>query len=134
MAEGIVSSRDQGKEEALMDVAERYFNELASRSLVQVQADEQFSGSMQFCRLHDLMRELCPAKSEEEEFFQMMSLRDGKPHSQRPHSFNSNTPRRLVIYKDHSFDYNVIQESAQQLRSLLLFSSHWVDDLLLPSE
>ena len=134
MAEGIVSSRDQGKEETLMDVAERYFNELASRSLVQVQADEQFSGSMQFCRLHDLMRELCPAKSEEEEFFQMMSLRDGKPHSQRPHSFNSNTPRRLVIYKDHSFDYNVIQESAQQLRSLLLFSSHWVDDLLLPSE
>ncbi|CDO99230.1 unnamed protein product [Coffea canephora] len=118
---------------SLMDVAERYFNELASRSLVQVQADEQFSGSMQFCRLHDLMRELCPAKSEEEEFFQMMSLRDGKPHSQRPHSFNSNTPRRLVIYKDHSFDYNVIQESAQQLRSLLLFSSHWVDDLLLPS-
>ncbi|XP_071940617.1 probable disease resistance protein At1g58390 [Coffea arabica] len=71
MAEGIVSSRDQGKEETLMDVAERYFNELASRSLVQVQADEQFAGSMQFCRLHDLMRELYLAKSEEEEFFQM---------------------------------------------------------------
>ncbi|CAL5413576.1 unnamed protein product [Camellia sinensis] len=68
MAEGFISQEDRREEETLMDVAERFLGELAQRCMIQVELKpEEYStdrGSSRFlyCRLHDLMRDLCLAR------------------------------------------------------------------------
>ncbi|XP_048236051.1 disease resistance protein RPM1-like [Ricinus communis] len=49
------------------EAAEDYFNELVSRSMIQV-VEVDFSYRVKTCRLHDLMREIIQLKSKEESF------------------------------------------------------------------
>jgi hypothetical protein len=63
IAEGMVLSNDQRKNETLLDVEERYLIELANGSPVQVQLDDSLMfDRIKLCCLHDLMRDLCLRK------------------------------------------------------------------------
>ncbi|XP_073126465.1 probable disease resistance protein At1g58390 [Henckelia pumila] len=111
MAEGLISSDDKGRNEALRDIAERYLNELASKCMVRVKLinDASTWKSFKSCRLHDLVRDLCLSKGKEEKFLQDSQ---GKI-------------RRLAINLDTP---SVGQLENANLRSLLLLCK-WRKDL-----
>ncbi|KAK8495538.1 hypothetical protein V6N12_066098 [Hibiscus sabdariffa] len=56
-------------EETLEDIGYRYLTELAERYMIVV-AKRDSIGRIKRCQMHDLMRELCPSKSQEENFSQ----------------------------------------------------------------
>ncbi|XP_073312248.1 putative disease resistance protein At1g50180 [Primulina huaijiensis] len=101
MAEGLISSDHQGRNETLRDVAERYLNELASKCMVQVKMNIDGYKS---CRLHDLVRDLCLSKGKEEQFFE-------DSHGKI---------RRLAINLGDTDACSVAQFKKANLRSLLL--------------
>ncbi|PIN11563.1 hypothetical protein CDL12_15846 [Handroanthus impetiginosus] len=71
IAEGMISHNrtPRDDETTLMDIAELYLSELASRSLVQVQVeDEARDQKYSTCRLHDVLRSLCLEKAKNEDF------------------------------------------------------------------
>ncbi|CAI9109021.1 OLC1v1008751C3 [Oldenlandia corymbosa var. corymbosa] len=123
MAEGIVSFKDQGRHESLMDVAQRYFGELVSRSMVQVRVDLI---TMQFksCYIHDLMRELCLEKIAEEEFFHIMDFRGGKHLKLTPPMYPVSVHRLGIYEYDSSSGEGIIQESTEKLRCLFFHTWH----------
>jgi len=157
IAEGLISQDEKGEEETMMDVAERYLDELAQRCIVQVMKvslDAWYLDSWLFvphlpspkktCRLHDLMRELCLLKVREENFLKVIDHRKGnKQLSVHPSSSFSTTTksigddnyynvRRLAIYAgDENFVQNIPllehEERAQDLRTLILFARQQED-------
>ncbi|PIN25649.1 Apoptotic ATPase [Handroanthus impetiginosus] len=109
MAEGLIAVEEKGRNETLRDVAQRYLNELALRCMVQVRGDDiseiKFStvyNKFTSCRLHDLMRDLCLSKGEEEGFMKVMELSQGGtiPSSINSITANNNDIRRLTILGD----------------------------------
>ncbi|PIN06449.1 Apoptotic ATPase [Handroanthus impetiginosus] len=129
MAEGLIAVQEKGRNETLRDVAQRYLNELALRCMVQVRGDD-FSGEQvpelstvynkfTSCRLHDLMRDLCLKKGEEEGFIKVMDLsQEGKmPSSINSATANNNNIRRLAILGNYR---DVIEKLKTPLRSLLV--------------
>ncbi|OMP11885.1 NB-ARC domain-containing protein [Corchorus capsularis] len=75
VAEGLIFSRrtEREGEEALEDIAYRYLTKFAERYMVQVEKIDSF-GRIKKCKMHDLMREFCMSKAEEENFFQVLQL------------------------------------------------------------
>ncbi|KAH6774659.1 hypothetical protein C2S51_013063 [Perilla frutescens var. frutescens] len=69
-SQGMISEEHiEGNEETLMDVAERYLSELASRCMVQVEENDAVpSQKYRTCKLHDVVRELCLSKGKNEDF------------------------------------------------------------------
>ncbi|KAL7145493.1 hypothetical protein ABFS83_07G088200 [Erythranthe nasuta] len=132
MAEGLIYSEGKGKEETLRDVAERYLNELAVRSMVQVQKHEFSSAYNKFksCRLHDLMRDLCLSKGEEKGF-KLIGFR--KPTK---HDTFVGSACRLAIHCDGAVDdyFNEEEEKNKNLRSLLLFQKESSRALVIGSK
>ncbi|PIN07592.1 hypothetical protein CDL12_19843 [Handroanthus impetiginosus] len=133
MAEGLIAVEEKGRNETLRDVAQRYLNELAFRCMVQVQEDDiskqKFStvyNKFTSCRLHDLMRDLCLSKGEEEGFIKVMDLsQEGKILSSiTSATANNNSVRRLAILGDSEVleKYNLSRdlELKTPLRSLLI--------------
>ncbi|KAA8527790.1 hypothetical protein F0562_035341 [Nyssa sinensis] len=122
LAEGMVSSDYRAEEETMMDVAERYLGELAQRYMVQVQIDE-LSGRFEYCRLHDLMRDLCVLKAKEENFLKVIDFRHEK---ELPDSFSTSSIgriRRVSIFLGEDQDKYVLPEeiTARHLRSVIFF-------------
>ncbi|XP_047946831.1 probable disease resistance protein At1g58390 [Salvia hispanica] len=73
IAQGMISYENIGdKEDTLMDIAELYLSELASRSIVQVEIrldyDVGYSKKFGTCKLHDVVRELCLKLGKREDF------------------------------------------------------------------
>lgn len=110
IAEGMISTEDQGKGETLMDVAERYLGELAERSMVQIELYDESTWKLnrriKTCHLHDLMHDLCSSKRMEDEFYSVMTI---KSHGNQHASSSTNVvgdgkARRLTIYFDHDQD------------------------------
>ncbi|KAM7466517.1 hypothetical protein LguiB_014079 [Lonicera macranthoides] len=130
MAEGIILSEDQRKGETMMNVAERYLNELAQRSMVEVQLKEGGEGFRKFksCSLHDLMREFCLSKAKEEDFFNIIDFQheNSLELAESSSSFTNKT-RSVVIYfedeKTANGKFSLDKERSQRLRSLLLFAA-----------
>ncbi|CAI9118121.1 OLC1v1019644C1 [Oldenlandia corymbosa var. corymbosa] len=76
-AEGMVLAEDKIGDESIMDVAERYFEQLGMRCLVMLRTFDVDAVSViryRSCRLHDLMRDLCRAKAREENFLRVIGL------------------------------------------------------------
>ncbi|KAL8100306.1 putative disease resistance protein At1g50180 [Apium graveolens] len=96
IAEGLISLEDKAQGEMMLDVAERYLDELARRSLVQVETSkvEGVSPSKYLtCSVHDLIRDLCLFKVKEEKVIKVI-------HSQRKpdeEAFKASIVRRLCI-------------------------------------
>ncbi|CAI9109184.1 OLC1v1008958C1 [Oldenlandia corymbosa var. corymbosa] len=72
MAEGFISKCEF---KSLEDLAEDYLMDLVGRSLVIV-AKRGSSGKVKACRVHDLVRDLCLLKAEEDRFLQLISGED----------------------------------------------------------
>ncbi|XP_047949528.1 putative disease resistance protein At1g59780 [Salvia hispanica] len=75
IAQSMISYENIGdKEDTLMDIAELYFCELASRSIVQVEIQYTYddganrTGQYYRCKLHDVVRELCLKSGKREDF------------------------------------------------------------------
>ncbi|KAD4982093.1 hypothetical protein E3N88_18764 [Mikania micrantha] len=65
MAEGFIQ---QAENQSLEDIAEGYLMDLIDRNLVIVKARSNSSGAVKACKVHDLVRELCLRKANEEGF------------------------------------------------------------------
>ncbi|KAK8503609.1 hypothetical protein V6N12_024781 [Hibiscus sabdariffa] len=70
IAEGIVSSKEEGDEEweVAEDVAEHYVMELAARCIIQVRDRDPATLKVKTLQLHDEMRFLCLSKAKQENF------------------------------------------------------------------
>ncbi|GAB4837405.1 hypothetical protein Ancab_039597 [Ancistrocladus abbreviatus] len=75
IAEGFVSKQDELVQvnESVEDVAVQFLDELIQRCVVQVVAKSNTTGKARTCRLHDLMRDFCLAKAEEQCFLRVLS-------------------------------------------------------------
>ncbi|GAB4837422.1 hypothetical protein Ancab_039601 [Ancistrocladus abbreviatus] len=75
IAEGFVSKQDELVQvnESVEDVAVQFLDELIQRCVVQVVEKSFFTGKVKTCRLHDLMRDFCLAKAEEQCFLRVLS-------------------------------------------------------------
>ncbi|XP_058193910.1 putative late blight resistance protein homolog R1B-17 isoform X2 [Rhododendron vialii] len=67
IAEGFIQQSDGGK--SLEAIAEDYLIDLIDRSLVMVARKSESHGGIKACHIHDLLRELCLKKAEEDNFF-----------------------------------------------------------------
>ncbi|XP_058192237.1 putative late blight resistance protein homolog R1A-10 [Rhododendron vialii] len=66
IAEGFIQQSDEGK--SLEAIAQDYLIDLIDRSLVMVARKSKSHGGIKACRIHDLLRELCLKKAEEDNF------------------------------------------------------------------
>ncbi|CAL5391746.1 unnamed protein product [Camellia sinensis] len=73
MVDGILAVDDRMEDETMLDVAERYLGALAQRCMVQVQV-EKFTQRIKYCRIHDLMLELCLSKAKINDFIGIVYL------------------------------------------------------------
>ncbi|XP_058112023.1 probable disease resistance protein At1g58602 [Magnolia sinica] len=108
IAEGFVQQR--GGEE-LEDVAEDYLNELINRSMIQV-ARRKSNGTVERCRIHDLLRDLSISEGKEERFLDVHG--NIAPTSQT-------MARRLAITSGGISKSLSLYRSTLHLRSLLHF-------------
>ncbi|KAI3989528.1 hypothetical protein MKX01_035290 [Papaver californicum] len=60
-------------EQTMEDVAEDYLEELINRSMIQV-ARWKFDGRVKYCRVHDLLRDLCIEESKNDQFLRKRSI------------------------------------------------------------
>ncbi|CAI9099925.1 OLC1v1036821C1 [Oldenlandia corymbosa var. corymbosa] len=73
IAEGLIPRND--RKISLYRVAEKYLSDLISRSLVFGDA-RSTSGEIKTCRVHDLLHDLCLAKTQEDNFLHWVHYRD----------------------------------------------------------
>ncbi|CAL9751522.1 unnamed protein product, partial [Musa acuminata subsp. burmannicoides] len=109
VAEGFVKGTGQ---RTMEEVAEDYLNQLVGRCLLQVTHTNE-SGRIQFCRVHDLVRELIMAKSRDDHFAEAY---DGRPENV------SQRVRRLSITNGGQEAYHHLKRRMPLLRSFHWFS------------
>ncbi|XP_027119964.2 putative late blight resistance protein homolog R1B-17 [Coffea arabica] len=78
IAEGFIPETDKGFE----DVAEAFLIDLIDRSLVII-SKRRSNGKVRACRLHDLVLDFCKSKTEDENFFQLITRSDN-PYASFP--------------------------------------------------
>ncbi|GMP55949.1 hypothetical protein CsSME_00020599 [Camellia sinensis var. sinensis] len=142
MAEGIIlpsslEDKEKGEEEAIMDVAECYLDELAQRCILQVQLEEypiRYQGRFKSCKLHDLMRDVCLLKIKEENFLKVIYLKRHKNEQQQLlensypssslSSYRCSQIHRLAIAFDENVDGDLSllkQKQVKHIRSAVFF-------------
>ncbi|XP_058112035.1 disease resistance protein RPP8-like [Magnolia sinica] len=109
MAEGFVQRRG---EEEMEDVAEDYLDELISRSMIQV-GSRWSKGTVQKCRIHDLLRDLSISEAKEKRFLEV--------HGNMAPELPTKARRLAITCGDISKSIS-LNCSTPQLRSLLRFS------------
>ncbi|KAH6812915.1 hypothetical protein C2S51_021933 [Perilla frutescens var. frutescens] len=101
IAQGMVSDEMIRGEETLVDIAELYLGELASRCMIQVEDNcDNISPKYWKCKLHDVVREFCLSAGKKEEFgVEVLEYRDGNFGSLLPAVSRSlNKTRHLAIH------------------------------------
>ncbi|KAK9931319.1 hypothetical protein M0R45_018597 [Rubus argutus] len=120
------------------NVAYNWLSELVERCMVQVGEHSSSYGTLKSCRMHDLMRDLCLMKAEEENFLQVVNLSSSNISNASP----MGKIRRLAIYLDEKADQFVPprdEAGGGHLRSLLYFGpndNYWTakrKELIIPS-
>ncbi|CAH2047377.1 unnamed protein product [Thlaspi arvense] len=119
-AEGIPKP-DYYERASIQDVADAYIEELVKRNMVISERDGRTS-RFETCRLHDMMREVCLFKANEENFLQIV-------HGT---STTNSKSRRLAIHRpDETFNVEM-EVRNPRLRSLLfVWGSNWMASGLL---
>ncbi|XP_058201558.1 putative late blight resistance protein homolog R1B-8 [Rhododendron vialii] len=112
IAEGFIQKSEGGK--SLEAVAKDYLSSLIDRSLVMVARKRSFGG-IKACRIHDLLRELCLKKAEEDNFLVQIYGDDIFPPS------TANKHRRLFIGSQFFHEFSS-RPCTQNLRSFLCLS------------
>ncbi|KAL1547791.1 putative disease resistance protein [Salvia divinorum] len=131
MAEGFISHQDNGPNETLRDVAQRYLTELAMRCMVQLHEAEIYSPRDKFdwCGVHDLMHDLCSSKAEEENFLKRIDASKylcGSSSGRRlaiPSSMGNSISRLAISYKFGSVSSIGRLEELKDLRSFMLLKT-----------
>ncbi|XP_010479468.1 PREDICTED: putative disease resistance protein At1g50180 isoform X2 [Camelina sativa] len=78
------------------DIGQDYLEELVRRSMVMVGRRDIVTSEVMTCRMHDLMREVCLNKAEQESFVQVIDSRDPDEAEGFP-SLSTNTSRRIAV-------------------------------------
>ncbi|XP_058201557.1 putative late blight resistance protein homolog R1B-8 isoform X2 [Rhododendron vialii] len=112
IAEGFIQKSEGDK--SLEAVAKDYLSSLIDRSLVMVARKRSFGG-IKVCRIHDLLRELCLKKAEEDNFLVQIYGDDTFPPS------TTNKHRRLFIGSQFCHEFS-LRPCTQNLRSFLCLS------------
>ena len=75
IAEGFISQiqRGGGREDTMEDVGDRYLKELVERCMVLV-GERDTLGRISTCQMHDLMRDFCVSKAQEENFLHITNI------------------------------------------------------------
>ncbi|KAF7126659.1 hypothetical protein RHSIM_Rhsim11G0186300 [Rhododendron simsii] len=99
MAEGFLSLPVQARvgDETMLDVGMSYLDELHQRCMIQVGQLTKYSGRVKFYRLHDLVRDLCLLKAQEENFVKVVLMGEDSATATSSSS-SSTTIRRLGVY------------------------------------
>ncbi|PRQ58311.1 putative P-loop containing nucleoside triphosphate hydrolase, leucine-rich repeat domain, L [Rosa chinensis] len=113
MAEGFISTTST---EMMEDVSYSCLSELVERCMVQV-VDIDLFGKIKTCRLHDLMRDLCLLKAEEENFLHVVNFYTGT----RTNTTQVGRVRRVAMYLNETVDQFVPTTRGAPLRSHLYF-------------
>ncbi|XP_023632900.1 probable disease resistance RPP8-like protein 2 isoform X2 [Capsella rubella] len=71
VAEGIIMSCYDGSN--IQDSGESYLDELVRRNMV-VSEESHLSSRIEYCQMHDMMREVCLSKAKEENFLQVVKV------------------------------------------------------------
>ncbi|KAL3506231.1 hypothetical protein ACH5RR_031613 [Cinchona calisaya] len=130
IAEGMIISENRKNGETLVDVAERYLNELRQRCMIQVEVND-FStfGRFKSCRLHDVMREFCLKKGREEEFTGVIDVRGIEKPSLDSFSLINKATYRLIIHINGNVEApanpNSVLEDYKQLRSFVICNTNF---------
>ncbi|WOG86126.1 hypothetical protein DCAR_0205326 [Daucus carota subsp. sativus] len=137
IAQGLIRVEDKREGEMMLDVAERYLDELVYRSLVQIEPitieeEGEFWLKYNKCRVHDLILDLCRSKAQEENFTNLITdLRDPPDPKLKP-----SITRRLCIHSDgDDVDLSMLANHDEHIMSLvryLLFFNHYKDCWPLP--
>ncbi|KAA8535368.1 hypothetical protein F0562_030371 [Nyssa sinensis] len=117
IAEGFIR---QTRQKSLEDVAQEYLMDLIDRSLVLVA--KRSAGVIKACRVHDMLRDLCLRKAEEENFLWNIY------RNEQLSSFFPSSPRKIRRLCIHSqlFTHISLRSSAPFIRSFLWFDSKTV--------
>lgn len=127
VAEGIISSlvlQNEG-EEALEDAAQRYLTELVERCMIQV-VEKSSTGRIRTCQMHNLMRDLCVSKADQENFLETIdSWNVDEPRSLSRARRPNGKVRRVALYlENQDVDRFLLPKhlkSHHHLRSLLCY-------------
>ncbi|CAL5444781.1 unnamed protein product [Camellia sinensis] len=123
ISDGIIIDDDRVGDETIMDVAERYLGALAQRCMVQVQV-EKYTQRINYCRIHDLMLDLCLSKAKKNDFLKIIHL---QRETDLANCFSTTsttiapTIRKLAIHLNRDVERVVLPdlETTKQLRSIL---------------
>ncbi|XP_022765773.1 putative disease resistance protein At1g50180 [Durio zibethinus] len=126
VAEGIILQprKERESEESLEDVAYRYLTELTERYMVNVERRDP-SGRIKRCQMHDLMREFCLSKAEEENFFQVLPCYGAREKSLNISSSSTKEKgrvRRLSLHLNNFPGDIALQCEESPFRSVIGFS------------
>ena len=114
IAEGFI--RQSGCK-GLKDMAEDYLMELINRNLIIV-SEKGSNGRKKSCIIHDLLRELCLRKANEEKFMQQVYKYEEKSSPSSPFT---DKPSRLCIYSA-DFPHSSLMPFVPNAKSLLCFA------------
>ncbi|XP_057781310.1 probable disease resistance protein RF45 [Salvia miltiorrhiza] len=123
IAQGMISIGD--KDISLMEIAELYLGELASRSIVQVEFLDAVSPGIRYwsCKLHDVVRELCLKLGRSEDFgVQSLEYQSGKASSHRKIRHLAIHFRKEVHVEPDELTLTWGEDSSEHLRSLQMFN------------
>ncbi|CAL2225437.1 unnamed protein product [Prunus armeniaca] len=102
------------------DISRDCLSELVERCLVQVGTSGSI-GTIKYCRIHDLVRDMCLLKAENESFLQINYFLQENTSSVVAKAAQLGKIRRLAIYLDEKADRLVSsrEETNEHIRSLL---------------
>ncbi|KAI7986361.1 putative disease resistance RPP8-like protein 2 [Camellia lanceoleosa] len=125
IADGIIVDDDRVGDETIMDVAKRYLGALAQRCMVEVHVD-MYTQRINYCRIHDLMLDLCLSKAKMNDFLEIIHLqRETDLADCFSTTSTTTTPkiRKLAIHLSRDVERVVFPdlETTKQLRSILLY-------------
>ncbi|KAJ4808604.1 Disease resistance protein RPP8 [Rhynchospora pubera] len=108
VSEGFIPEKN---DTTMEETAEAYLEELIQRSMIQV-VKRHHNGSIKYCRIHDLLRDLAIEKAKENNFIQIISNQGDKCCS------SSTTIRRAALHCDRN---DIMQYTGPNIRSLFYF-------------
>ncbi|KAJ1693110.1 hypothetical protein LUZ63_009808 [Rhynchospora breviuscula] len=116
VSEGFIHEKN---DTTMEETAENYLEELVQRSMIQV-VGRYLSGSIKYCRIHDLLRDLAIEKAKENNFLQIIS-------NQGDTCCNSSTMVRRAALHCHRED--IMPYTGPYLRSLVYFGDHGMPNI-----
>ncbi|XP_050211926.1 probable disease resistance protein At1g58602 [Mercurialis annua] len=121
IAEGFIPSKGEG-DETMEDVGELYLEELANRCMIQVSKRNHTTFGIKTFRIHDLMRDMCLFKAQEEKFLAVIEHQKKKPaaDTMSAHSI-LNTTRRIAY---HDEQCQSLHYCGPSLRSLVFLKTY----------